>query len=80
MVLNIIWISFFIIAFITGLIRLIFWGDTEVFQDMVGSTFETAKFAFELSLYLTGVMSLWLGILKVGEKGGIDYKEHYHCI
>lgn len=71
MVLNYIWIGFFIIAFITGLIRLIFMGDTGVFPEMMGSTFEMAKTGFELSLGLTGVMTLWLGIMKVGENGGM---------
>lgn len=71
MVLNYIWIAFFIIAFILGLVRLIFYGDTEVFPAMMNSTFEMAKTGFEISLGLTGVMTLWMGLMKVGEQGGI---------
>lgn len=71
MVLNYIWIAFFIIAFVIALVKLIFMGDFEVFPEMMGSTFESSKTAFEISLGLTGVLSLWLGIMKVGEKGGM---------
>ncbi|MDH5367435.1 MAG: spore maturation protein [Cyclobacteriaceae bacterium] len=71
MVLNYIWIGFFLIAFVVALIRLIFFQDYEVFPNLVNSTFETSKLGFEISIYLTGVMSLWLGIMKIGEKGGI---------
>lgn len=71
MVLNYIWIAFFIIAFAIALVRLIFMGDMEVFPAMMNSTFETSKTAFEISLGLTGVLSLWLGIMKVGERGGV---------
>ncbi len=71
MVLNYIWVAFFIIAFIIGLIRLIFFGDTEIFPLMMGSTFDMAKTGFEISLGLTGVMTLWMGLMKVGETGGI---------
>ena len=71
MVLNYIWIAFFVIAFVIALVKLIFMGDFEVFPEMMGSTFESSKTAFEISLGLTGVLSLWLGIMKVGEKGGI---------
>ncbi len=71
MVLNYIWVAFFVIAFITGLIKFIFLGDMEVFPAMVGSTFDMAKTAFEISLGLTGVLSLWLGLMKIGEKGGV---------
>jgi len=70
MVLNYIWVSFFLIALIVGLVRLIFLGDTEVFTSMVTSTFDTAKTGFEISLGLTGVLTLWLGLMKVGELGG----------
>jgi len=70
MVLNYIWIAFFIVAFIVALGRLIFFGDTAVFQEMVGSTFEMAKTGFDLSLGLTGVMTLWMGLMKVAEAGG----------
>ena len=71
MVLNYIWIAFFLVAFVFALVRLIFMGDTEIFPAIMDSTFTTAKTAFEISLGLTGVLSLWMGILKIGEKGGI---------
>lgn len=71
MVLNYIWIAFFLIAFCIATIRLVFMGDTEVFPAIINSTFDTSKTAFEISLGLTGVLSLWLGIMKVGEKGGV---------
>ena len=71
MVLNYIWIAFFVIAFVIALVKLIFMGDFEVFPEMRGSTFESSKAAFKISLGLTGVLSLWLGIMKVGEKGGM---------
>ncbi len=71
MVLNYIWIAFFLIAFCIGLLRLIFLGDTEVFPAMMNSTFDSSKTAFEISLGLTGVLSLWLGVMKIGEKGGV---------
>lgn len=71
MVLNYIWIGFFLIAFIVGIIRLIFFGDAEVMPAIMNSTFETSKTAFEISLGLTGVLSLWMGIMKIGEKGGV---------
>ena len=71
MVLNYIWIAFFLIAFVIGLARLVFMGDTEVFPAMMNSTFSSAKTAFEISLGLTGVLSLWLGVMKIGERGGV---------
>ena len=71
MVLNYIWIAFFIIAFVIAVVKLIFWGDFEVFPAMMDSTFASSKTAFEISLGLTGVLSLWLGIMKIGEKGGV---------
>ena len=70
MVLNYIWIFFFVAAFVYGLAQLIFMGNTEVFQNMVQSTFDTSKTAFETSLGLTGVLALWLGIMKIGERAG----------
>ncbi len=70
MALNVIWTGFFLVAFVVGLYKLIFLGDVEVFSSMVGSTFEMAKVAFEISIGLTGVLTLWLGIMKVGERGG----------
>ncbi len=71
MVLNYIWIAFFFIAFIVALGKLLFVGDTGVFTDIIGATFSSAKSGFEISLGLTGVLSLWLGIMKIGEKGGV---------
>lgn len=71
MVLNYIFIAFFLIAFAVALFRLIVIGDLEVFPAMMNSTFDSAKTAFEISLGLTGVLSLWLGIMKIGEKGGV---------
>ena len=71
MALNYIWIFFFLIAFVIGLVKLIFLGDVQVFPEMVNSTFDMAKSGFEISLGLTGVLTLWSGIMKIGEKGGI---------
>jgi spore maturation protein SpmA len=70
LVLNYIWISFFLISLVVGLVRLIFMGDQAVFTNMVTSTFDMAKTGFEISLGLTGVLTLWLGLMKVGEMGG----------
>lgn len=69
MVLNYIWIAFFALAFLFGAIQLCM-GDTTVFQKMVDSTFDTSKTAFEISLGLTGVLALWLGVMRIGEKAG----------
>ncbi len=71
MVLNYIWIAFFIIAFVVGLIKLLFFGDVDVFPAMMDSTFTSSKTAFEISLGLTGVLALWLGVMKIGEQGGV---------
>ena len=71
MVLNYIWVAFFLLAFVIATVKLVFWGDLEVFPVMMDSTFSSSKTAFEISLGLTGVLSLWLGIMKVGEKGGV---------
>lgn len=71
MALNYIWIGFFLIGFLVALGRMIFAGDTEIFSAMVNSTFEMAKTGFEISLGLTGVMTLWLGLMRIGEKGGM---------
>ncbi len=70
MVLNYIWIAFFLVALVVGLVRLIFFHDTEIFTTIVNSTFDMAKVGFEISLGLTGVLTLWLGLMKVGEAGG----------
>lgn len=71
MVLNYIWIAFFLIAFVVALIKLLFLGDTEVFSAMMQSTFDMSRDAFEISLGLTGVLALWLGLMKIGERGGV---------
>ena len=71
MVLNYIWIAFFLTAFVVALGKLIFAGDTVVFTDIINATFDSAKTGFEISLGLTGVLTLWLGIMKIGEKGGL---------
>lgn len=71
MVLNYIWIAFFLIAFLVAVVRLVFFGDTEVFPSIMNSTFESSKNAFEISLGLTGMLALWLGVMKIGEHGGV---------
>ena len=71
MVLNYIWVAFFLIAFIVALGKLLFWGDTEIFTELVNSTFSSSKNAFEISLGLTGLLSLWLGVMKIGERSGM---------
>ena len=71
MVLNYIWIAFFVISFVIALGKLCFWGDTTVFTEMMSASTTSAKSAFELSLGLTGVLSLWMGIMKIGENGGL---------
>lgn len=71
MVLNYIWIAFFLIAFVVAAAKLLFLGDTEVFTAIINASFSFAKSGFEISLGLTGILSLWLGIMKIGEKGGV---------
>lgn len=71
MTLSYIWVGFFLVAFLVALIKLIVLNDMAVFPAMLTSTFDGAKDGFEISLYLTGVMSLWLGLMKIGEKGGM---------
>ena len=71
MVLNYIWIAFFLTAFVIALFRLVVMGDVEVFPAVMDGTFASAKTAFEISLGLTGVLSLWMGVMKIGEKGGL---------
>ena len=71
MVLNYIWIAFFVIAFVIALVKLVLFGDFDVFPAMMDSTFSSSKTAFEISLGLTGVLALWLGIMKIGEQGGV---------
>jgi len=70
MALNYIWIGFFVVAFVVALIKLIVFGDTEVFPAILQNTFDMAKTGFEISLGLTGALTLWMGIMKIGEKGG----------
>lgn len=70
MTLNYIWIAFFLVALVVGLVKLIFLGDVTVFTNMVTATFDSAKTGFEISIGLTGVLTLWLGLMKVGERGG----------
>jgi len=71
MVLNYIWVFFFVVAFVVALIKLVFMGDLEVFHDIVESTFEMSRTGFEISLGLTGVLTLWMGVMKIGENGGV---------
>ena len=71
MVLNYIWVAFFVIAFLVALSKLLFLGDMEIFTELVNSTFSSSKNAFEISLGLTGLLSLWMGIMKIGEKSGM---------
>lgn len=71
MVLNYIWIAFFLIAFIVAIGKLVIGGDTAVFTEIINASFASAKTGFEISLGLTGILSLWLGIMKIGEKGGV---------
>jgi len=71
MVLNYIWIAFFLIAFVIGLVQLIFFGNVDIFPALINSTFDNSKLGFEISLWLTGAMTMWLGIMKIGEKGGM---------
>ena len=71
MVLNYIWVAFFLLSFAIALGKLVFCGDVQVFPAIMSSTFDTARTAFEISIGLTGVLSLWMGIMKIGEKGGL---------
>jgi spore maturation protein SpmA len=71
MALNYIWIAFFLIGFVVAVGKLIFTGNMQIFNDMVNAAFSNAKTGFEISLGLTGALTLWMGLLKVGEKGGV---------
>ena len=71
MVLNYIWIAFFLIAFVVAIGKLVIGGDTAVFTEIINASFASAKTGFEISLGLTGILSLWLGIMKIGDKGGV---------
>ena len=71
MILNYIWIAFFLIAFVVGVFKVLLTGDLNIFTNMMQATFAAAKTAFEISLGLTGVLSLWLGFMKIGDRGGV---------
>ena len=71
MILNWIWIAFFVAAFLVAVYETVFTGNVDVWSAIMNSSFEQAAFAFEISLGLTGVLTLWLGIMKIGEKGGV---------
>jgi spore maturation protein SpmA len=71
MALNYVWVAFFIVSFIVALVKLIFFQDYQIFQTIVSSTFDMSKTGAEISLGLIGLMSFWLGIMKIGEKGGM---------
>ncbi|KAA6347612.1 Spore maturation protein A [termite gut metagenome] len=71
MVLNYIWIAFFVIAFVIAVVKVLFLGDTEIFTEIINSTFSSSKNAFEISLGLTGILALWLGVMKIGENSGL---------
>ena len=71
MALNYLWIAFFLVAFVVGLVRLIFFGDMDVFPQMMNATFDSAKTGFNISLGLTGALTLWMGLMRIGEKGGM---------
>ncbi|MEE3097668.1 MAG: nucleoside recognition domain-containing protein, partial [Bacteroidota bacterium] len=70
MVLNYIWIGFFLIAFLVALFKTIFLHDYDVFSAIISSTFDLATTSFEIALGLTGILCLWMGIMNIGEKGG----------
>jgi len=71
MILNYIWLAFILIAFVVAVLKLLFAGDTEVFNTIMLATFDSAKTGFEISIGLTGILSLWLGLMKIGEKAGL---------
>ena len=71
MVLNYIWISFFVIAFVVGICKIIFTGDYNVFTEMMNALFAASRTGFEISIGLTGILSFWMGFMKIGERGGV---------
>ena len=71
MVLNYIWVAFFVIAFVVAAARLVFGGETDIFTSLVNATFDSSKNAFEISLGLTGVLAFWMGLMKIGETSGM---------
>lgn len=70
MVLNYIWIAFFLVAFVVSIVRSLM-GEPGIWSDVMGASFSSAATAFEIALYLTGVLSLWLGLMRIGERGGV---------
>ena len=71
MALNYVWIGFFVVAFIVALVKLIFLGDTAIFNNVVNGMFDSAKTGAEISIGLIGIMTFWLGIMKIGERAGM---------
>jgi len=69
--LNALWVGFFLVAFLIALVKLVFFGDAEVMAALVKALFDSSKTAFEIALGLTGVMALWLGVMKIGERAGM---------
>lgn len=74
MVLNYIWIALILIAVVFGIVQMAFFGQSDIFNTIMLSTFDSAKTGFEISLGLTGVLALWMGIMKIGERGGVVNK------
>ena len=70
MVLNYIWIAFFVIAFVVAVVQTFVYGNTGIWTDIMNASFSSARSAFDISLGLTGVLTLWLGLMKIGERGG----------
>ena len=71
MALNYIWIGFFVIAFVVAIVKLIVFGDTSIFNNVVNGMFDSAKTGAEISIGLIGIMTFWLGIMKIGERAGM---------
>ena len=71
MVLNYIWIAFFVIAFVVAVVQTFVYGNTGIWTDIMNASFSSARSAFNISLGLTGVLTLWLGLMKIGERGGV---------
>ena len=71
MVLNYIWIAFFVIAFVVAVVQTVVYGNTAIWTDIMNASFSSARTAFDISLGLTGVLTLWLGLMKIGERGGM---------
>ena len=71
MVLNYIWIAFFVIAFVVAVVQTFVYGNTGIWTDIMNASFSSARSAFDISLGLTGVLTLWLGLMKIGERGGV---------